>query len=187
MNTCHSIAKRQHSFKRCSPSLYPSPRASKLGVWCGALGKRVITSVKHTAQGETRLSTLEAVVNDESRRSDTVRKGLPPAHARSQAPIGKYTSAVWATSMAVQTPFYARVTCYLGRTQGPVTDYTRALKRSRERTWCYVSLGARGDCWWSVTARHRVCTFIRSSWSLYKCEMSMYRWMFTCLCTPDQS
>lgn len=78
MKTCHSIAKRQHS--RCSASLYPSPRASKLGVWCGALGKRVITSVKHTAQGETRLSALEAVVNDESRRSDTVREGLPPAH-----------------------------------------------------------------------------------------------------------
>lgn len=55
--------------------LYPSPQASKLCVWRGAQGDRVITSVKQTSQGETRLSALEGVVNDESWYSDTVMGG----------------------------------------------------------------------------------------------------------------
>lgn len=61
--------------------LYPSPQALKLYVWCGAPGSRVITSVKQTAQGETRPSALEGVVNDELQFGDKVRKGsLALAH-----------------------------------------------------------------------------------------------------------
>lgn len=135
--------------------LYPSPQASKLCVWCGAQGDRVITSVKQTSQGETRLSAL-GVVNDESWYSDTVMGGCLSLMLAHRHLLENTRSCL----SYITDHMISFMTAWLVTNEECGKIIYGCWKKVKKRTWCdnvvrVFSLGVRGGFWWSVTVRNR--------------------------------
>lgn len=118
--------------------LYPSPQALKVYVWCGAPGSRVITSVKQTAQGDTRPSALEGVVNDELQFGDKVRRGCLSLALAHKPPVENTLSCLnYFTDHMIAAWFVTN-----GKRGPPVKDCAWGVER-------------RAGFWQSATARNR--------------------------------